>query len=54
VILRQAMPGAPLVVAGRDPGATPGRHGPDRFFGMAIGVDGDRPGWAVIAFVTSR
>ena len=41
VILRQTTPGAPLVVADHDPGATRGRHGPDRFFGMAIGVEGD-------------
>lgn len=41
VILRQTTPGAPLVVADHDPGATRGRHGPDRFFGMALGVEAD-------------
>jgi hypothetical protein len=41
VILRQTTPGAPLVVADHDPGASRGRHGPDRFFGMALGVEGD-------------
>jgi hypothetical protein len=41
VILRQTTPGAALVVADHDPGATRGRHGPDRFFGMAIGVESD-------------
>jgi hypothetical protein len=41
VILRQTTAGAPLAVAEHDPGATRGRHGPDRFFGMAIGVEGD-------------
>ena len=40
VILRQAAPGARLVVADHDPG-TARRHGPDRFFGMALGVEAD-------------
>jgi hypothetical protein len=41
VILRQTTPGAPLVIADHDPEAVRHRHGPDRFFGMAIGVEGD-------------
>ncbi len=41
VILRQTTPGARLVVADHDPGDARHRHGPDRFFGMAIGVEGD-------------
>ena len=41
VILRQTTPGARLTVADHDPEAARHRHGPDRFFGMAIGVEGD-------------
>ena len=40
VILRQTAPGARLTVADHDPGDAH-RHGPDRFFGMALGVEGD-------------
>jgi hypothetical protein len=41
VILRQTTPGARLAIADHDPEAVRHRHGPDRFFGMAIGVEGD-------------
>ena len=41
VILRQTTPGARLTIADHDPEAVRHRHGPDRFFGMAIGVEGD-------------
>jgi hypothetical protein len=41
VILRQTTPGARLTIADHDPEAARHRHGPDRFFGMAIGVEGD-------------
>jgi hypothetical protein len=40
VILRQTTPGAGLVVADHDSG-TARRHGPDRFFGMALGIEAD-------------
>ncbi len=45
VILRQTVPGARLEIADHDPGHDPVKarhhHGPDRFFGMAIGVAAD-------------
>ena len=41
VILRQTTAGARLIIADHDPEAVRHRHGPDRFFGMAIGVEGD-------------
>ncbi|MBN9091331.1 MAG: hypothetical protein J0J01_30815 [Reyranella sp.] len=40
VILRQTTPGAGLVVADHDSGDGR-RHGPDRFFGMALGIEAD-------------
>jgi hypothetical protein len=45
VILRQTAPGARLEIADHDPGAARRvRHGPDRFFGMALGVEADLAG----------
>jgi hypothetical protein len=42
VILRQTTPGARLEIADHDPGHVRRvRHGPDRFFGMALGVEAD-------------
>ena len=41
VILRQTTPGARLEIADHDPEQTRRHHGPDRFFGMAIGVEAD-------------
>lgn len=41
VILRQSTPGARLVIDDHEHGRTQHRHGPDRFFGMALGVEGD-------------
>ena len=41
VILGQTTSGAPLIIADHDPEAARHRHGPDRFFGMALGVAGD-------------
>lgn len=42
VILRQTTPGARLEIADHDPGQVRAvRHGPDRFFGMALGVEAD-------------
>ena len=41
VILRQTTPGARLEIADHDPGQTRRHHGPDRFFGMAIGVEAE-------------
>ncbi len=41
VILRQTTPGARLVIADHDPTAAQHRHGPDRFFGMALGIEAD-------------
>jgi hypothetical protein len=41
VILRQTTPGARLVVADHDPGDARHRHGRERFFGMALGIEAD-------------
>ena len=41
VILRQTTPGARLEIADHDPGQTRQHHGPDRFFGMALGIEAD-------------
>ena len=41
VILRQTTPGARLEIADHDPGDARHRHGPDQFFGMAVGVEAD-------------
>ena len=41
VILRRTTPGARLEIADHDPGQTRRHHGPDRFFGMAIGVEAE-------------
>ncbi len=41
VILRRTTPGARLEIADHDPEQTRRHHGPDRFFGMAIGVEAD-------------
>lgn len=41
MILRQTTAGARLTVADHDPGDARHRHGPDRFFGVALGIAAD-------------
>jgi hypothetical protein len=43
VILRQMVPGSRLEIADHDAGHLRDRHGPDRFFGMALGIEADAP-----------
>jgi methylphosphotriester-DNA--protein-cysteine methyltransferase len=54
VILRQTTPGARLEIADHDAGHVRRvRHGRDRFFGMALGVEATRRRCAITAWATS-